>query len=385
MKLNRRFAGRNTADGIYRVQCEGAQRMRLAWDAKGGEMEETLDFAYLPLDQNGCAAFTLSGNRSVPPGATHIRLTAEFEDGHTRTRRFPIPATRRTQPIAPELRLCLMSDLHMTRKPFRLRNAIRMGSAYDAILFAGDITNDGTAEQIEQVKRIIEEEAPHTPVIAVCGNHDWPRMPLPEVYDGVSNYYLFQRWLLERAQRLGLETQEDSSGAFAVRIRNVTIFGLNAVSHFRRFVFHDGRQLDWLENQLSAAGDGYKIVMCHAPLRAHRPAKEREAPYLSRDARLQAIIDGAQNVIFHSGHTHVTLNEMQGCVELDRERGNAYLNDGSICVTTFREHEPLEQEGWLAGAVAELSIAENEIEIAGRTIYGGRRFGRAYYRQERMR
>jgi len=380
MKLSRRFSSRNTADGIYRVQCEGAQRMRLAWDAKDDAMEAYLDFAYLALDENGCGSFALSGNRSVPPGATHIRLTAEYADGRERTRRFLIPESRRTQPIAPALRLCLMSDLHMTKKPFRLRNAIRMGSEYDAILFAGDITNDGTPEQFERVRQIIEEEAPDTPVIAVCGNHDWPHRPLPEVYDGVSNYYLFQRWLLERAQRMGLETQEDGSGAFVVRIKGVPIFGLNAVSNFRRFVFRDGKQLDWLEGQLSAEDDGYKIVMCHAPLRAHRPAKESEAPYLSRDARLQAIIDGAQNVIFHSGHTHVTLNEMHGCIEGDSVRGNVYLNDGSICLTTFREHEPLEPEGWLAGAVAELSIAQDEVEIAGRTIYGGKRFGRAYYR-----
>ncbi|MBR5288347.1 MAG: metallophosphoesterase [Clostridia bacterium] len=380
MKLNRRFAGRNTADGTYRVQCGGAQRMRLAWDAKDGEMEDYLDFACLPMDENGCAEFVLSGEHSVPPGATHIRLTAEFADGHTRTRRFLIPETRRTQPIAPALRLCLMSDLHMTKKPFRLRNAIRMGSAYDAILFAGDITNDGTPEQFERVRQIIEEEAPDTPVIAVCGNHDWPHRPMPEIFDGVSNYYLFQRWLLERAQRMGVEVSEDDSGAFAARIKGVPIFGLNAVSHFRRFIFHDGRQLDWLERQLSAAGDGTKIVMCHAPLRAHRPAKESEAPYLSRDARLQAIINGAKNVVFHSGHTHVTLNEMNGCVEHDHERGHVYLNDGSICVTTFRVHEAIEEEDWLAGAVAELSIAGDEIEIAGRTIYGRKRFGRAYYR-----
>ncbi len=49
MKLNRRFVGRNTADGTYRVQCEGAQRVRLAWDAKDDALEAYLDFAYLPL------------------------------------------------------------------------------------------------------------------------------------------------------------------------------------------------------------------------------------------------------------------------------------------------------------------------------------------------
>jgi len=263
----------------------------------------------------------------------------------------------------------------------RLRNAIRMGSAYDAILFAGDITNDGLPEQFERVKAIIEEEAPDTPVIAVCGNHDFPHKPLPEVFDGVSNYYLFQHWLLERAAGMGAEVCEDDSGAFSVRIGNVPIFGLNAVSHYRRFVFREGKQLDFLERQIAAAGDGYKIVMCHAPLRAHRPIREKkDVPYLSRDARLQEIIDGAKHVIFHSGHTHVTLNESDGCVEFDRARGNVYLNDGSVCVTTFREQEPLAQEAWVAGAVAELSIAQDEVEIAGRTIYSGRRFGRAYYR-----
>lgn len=385
MRFNRRFSRQNTADGVFRVQCEGARRMRISWDAKDCAMDDYLDWAYIPLDGEGCGRFVLEGERTVPPGATHIRLTAEFADGRTRTRRFPIPESRRKQPLEPTVRLCLMSDLHMTKKPFRLINAIRMGSAYDAILFAGDITNDGTAEQFERVREIIEQEAPDTPVIAVCGNHDWPQRPLPQIERGVSDYYRFQRWLLERAARLGVETSEDDSGTFAARIRGVQIFGLNAVSHWRRFVFRDGKQLDWLEKQLAAAGDGYKIVMCHAPLRAHRPAKESEAPYLSRDARLQAIVDSARNVLFHSGHTHVTLNEMRGCVEFDRARGNVYLNDGSICLTTFREQEALVQDGWLAGAIVELNIASEEIEIAGRTIYGGKHFGRAYYRFCRMR
>ena len=380
MKLSRRFSSWDGADGVFRVQCEGAQRVRFSWDGPEGIAQAYADWAYIPLDENGCGEFTLRGDRAVPPGATHICLTSEYADGHARMRRFAIPQSHRTQPIGESLRLCLMSDLHMTRKPWRLRNAIRMGSVYDAILFAGDITNDGLPEQFERVKAIIEEEAPDTPVIVVCGNHDFPPRPLPEAYDGVSNYYLFQHWLLERAARMGVEVHEDASGAFLSRIGDVQIIGLNAVSHWRRFVFHEGRQLDFLERQLSAEWDRYTIVMCHAPLRAHRPAKEGEAPYLSRDSRLQAIIDDAQNVIFHSGHTHVTLNEGAGCVEFDRERGNVYLNDGSICTTTFREQEPLADDAWLAGAVAELSIARNEIEIAGRTIYSARRFGRAYYR-----
>ena len=383
MRLSRRFFGRDGADGIFRVQCEGAQRVRFSWDGSEEIAQVYADWAYIPLNENGCGEFVLRGGRAVPPGMTHIRLTAEYADGHTHTRRFPIPQSHRTQPLGHSLRLCLMSDLHMTRKPSRLENAIRLGSAYDAILIAGDITNDGLPEQFERVKAIIEKEAPNTPVIAVCGNHDFPSRPLPEVDDGVSNYDLFQRWLLERTARMGVEVHEDASGAFSSRIGDVQIIGLNAVSHWRRFVFPEGKQLDYLERQLSAKQDGHTIVMCHAPLRSHRPAKESEAPYLSRDARLQAIIDSAQNVIFHSGHTHVTLNEGNGCVEIDRERGNIYLNDGSICTTVFRMQEPFCETAWLAGAVAELNITRDEIEIAGRTIYNGMRFGRAYYRFRR--
>lgn len=383
MKLWRRFSGHDTADGVFRVQCTGAQRMRFSWDGDD-DARDYSDWAYFPLDMNGCGEFALSGDRAVPPGATHIRLTAEFDDGRTRSCRYPIPESRLTRPISAGLRLCLMSDLHMTRKPMRLRKAICMGSAYDAILFAGDITNDGLPEQFERVKAIIEEEAPDTPVIAVCGNHDFPHKPLPEIFDGVSNYYLFQRWLLERAAGMGVEVSEDDSGAFSARLGDVQIIGLNAVSHYRRFVFHGGKQLDFLERQIAAAGDGYKIVMCHAPLRAHRPIREKkDVPYLSRDARLQEMIDGAKNVIFHSGHTHVTLNEPAGCVEHDRVSGNIYINDGSVCMTTFREQEMLVREEWLAGAVAELNIARDAVEIVGRTIYGGKRFGRAYYRFDR--
>ena len=79
------------------------------------------------------------------------------------------------------MRVIAMSDLHLSKKPWQVRKALKMAADADAILLAGDLVNDGTPEQIELMHQCISELLPEKTVLAVAGNHDYPCNPLPIV------------------------------------------------------------------------------------------------------------------------------------------------------------------------------------------------------------
>ena len=54
------------------------------------------------------------------------------------------------------MRLMVMSDLHLSKKPWQVRCALKMGMDADAVLLVGDLTNDGTPEQMELMQSIVK-------------------------------------------------------------------------------------------------------------------------------------------------------------------------------------------------------------------------------------
>lgn len=76
-------------------------------------------------------------------------------------------------------------------------------------------------------------------------------------------------------------------------------------------------------------------MWCHAPLLAHNPKRSDTKPYLSRDEHLQKIMDAHGNILFISGHTHISMESPVNCVEHDEARNNIYINDGSVRPTTL--------------------------------------------------
>lgn len=258
------------------------------------------------------------------------------------------------------VKIVAMSDLHLSKKPWQVRKAFTMAKNADLVLLAGDLTNDGTPEQMALMHQCIAEVLPDTPVLAVAGNHDYPHQPSPMIREGICDYEALQDWLLNRQPHPYIL---DDSGAWVVRIGEIEIIGLNCVWHWRRFKFKDGAQLKWLEHHLANSDATWHIVLCHAPLLAHNPKRSDTKPYLSRDDHLQRIIDAHKSIIFISGHTHVSMESPTDCVEHDKARNNIYINDGSIRPTTLLTAEGLPEAEPAEGNVVELLIENDRIKI----------------------
>lgn len=380
LTINHRMPG--CADGNYHVKAKGCILVSLHWADENGALPDWQAFAYLPIDPNGTGMYKMEGRRTIPRGATHVLARAVSEDfSSVEEVLVPIPKPTEITAETTVQRYLVMTDLHLSNKPWHVRKALMMGADYDAVLITGDLTNDGTQEQLERFWENLQELLPDTPVFAVTGNHDYPRNPLPCIPEGICEYPHLQQALLARVTAMGIPYYQDNSGAYAAMMGDTAIIGLNAATHWRRFKFPDNTQLEFLEKYLKDSSAKQHLILCHAPLANHRPYKEKgEAPYLSRDKELQRILtESGKPFVFLSGHTHVSMNCRQGCVDWD-DLGNLYLNAGSIRPTTLKPDELLQPESWTEGNVAELLIGENQITVTGISMKTGQRIARGHYR-----
>ena len=381
MGLKIKFTSPCGADGIYRIQAKGYLIAALKWANAQGPLLDWTAFGYAALSPYGDGEFSFKGGRAIPPEATHI--AAELFVPSSKAREVilqPLPQERIAHPMRPNARFAIMSDLHLSAKYGRIRQALRLVKDADCVILPGDLTNDGAPEQFERFRQCTEEELPNVPVLAVAGNHDYPLHPLPMIYEGVESYDLFQNWLRERASRMGVGCVEHACGAYSASLNGIDIVGLNAVSHWRRFVFPHGDQISWLAAHLESQPETRHIVLCHAPLVAHNPGRNLgEAPYLSRDSSLQQVIDASRSVIFLSGHTHISVNDAKGCVEYDGTRDNLYINDSSVAPTSLKSQELLADHEWVDGAILWLGIGEEAMEILSQGLSSGKMIARGYY------
>ena len=158
------------------------------------------------------------------------------------------------------------------------------------------------------------------------------------------------------------------------------MIGLQSVISGRKFLFPEGRQFLWLENHLKTNSNfSWHLILCHAPLLAHNPNRSVGNPYLSKNKLLQESLDHYGQIIFLSGHTHVSPNMLKGNGEFDNVHKNIYLDCGSVVATDTSGDEGLMSLDWNDGCVTELSITENEVEICMSSIKTGIKFPRGYY------
>ena len=384
IKLDISIKTAGLADGIYHVRAKGCIAAVLYWANSKGELPDWTPFAYVPVTPNGEGQFRFTGHRAIPDEATHVLARAIWPD-LTVTEEIlqPLPIRHCQEPHQNAVRFGVITDLHLSGKPWAVRKALRMAGENNAVICTGDMVNDGLPKQFALLRESIEQVFPeNTPVLAVAGNHDYPLLPIPQVADGVCDYPTLQRWLLNRAERTGLSYELDESGAYAVKLYGIDIVGLNVASHRRRLAFQKGGQLSWLERHLETIQASWHVVLCHAPLLDHNPQrlKANMPPYFSRDGQLKQIMETHRSMIFLSGHTHISFNSYHGCVDADPVRNNLYINCGSIRPTTLKSDEALQPKEWTDGNVVRLELSEKQAEIAAISIESGQFISRGYYR-----
>ena len=369
--------------GIYAVRsCKGYLAVSLPWADKRGPLDDWTVFAYVPLDADGNGVFRYTGGRAVPPEATHIYvkgITADFEPAEGFL--LKLPSVESPAESGRQLSFLAMSDLHLAAKAGTVCHALRTAKDYPFLLITGDLTDSGWMQTYRRLKWYIQKEAPDLPIFTVAGNHDYYRMPYPVISEDVWDYASFQEWLRKRNLALGFQWKQDVSGAYVVRMGEVEVIGLSEMTHWRRFISKGGAQIQWLERYLAQSEARRHIIMCHAPLRAHNAKRTKltDEPYLLMDKKLQEILDRHGNILFLSGHTHLSPNILQGCVEHDTEHNNIYIDNGSIHPTDMLGESPAPAE-WKAGVMTEIRMSPDMTEITMRQHWTGKKIARGYYR-----
>lgn len=247
----------------------------------------------------------------------------------------------------------VISDLHLFNKTINLRRALSNLHEVDLLLIVGDIADRADEKQYDIFLNLLDERFRELPIYCVSGNHDNPARD-----DTI--YRQFERKINHEYLYI-----VDECGAFYKCVNEyIDLIGLNPLYHQKQFFFPDkGLQIDFLHKQLAASSCKYHIVLCHPPLIAHNPQRTvGMASYIvaEQDTRLQKVINENKNVIFLSGHTHVSPT-----IEFDKARDNLYINDGSICSTTVKGSETATQQG----NVTLLDISESDISVTIKGIH----------------
>lgn len=368
------------ADGTYTVNESGYNHATLYWADDNGILDNYTAFAVIPLS-DGHGELSYIGNRAIPLQATSIiaRVTDE-NSGNTEEIRAEITHFQKTDLGNRLYRISLLSDLHLSNKTGKIMRALKLASESDCILIAGDSVNDGTAEQLKLFRECVNTAVPNTvPLFSVGGNHDFPIKEEECDFD----YWDLQNIFLERNKNLGFNTGIHESGCWSAENDDIHIFGWKCVAENRNFFFGEKeKQLEFLAEKIEKNKDKkYQIVCSHAPLIAHNPQRKPDGqPYFDNDRKLQNVIDSYNNIIFVSGHTHFSPNDYSGCVNFDEERNNIYINDGSVCPTTYKSGEANIPKEWTDGVVTELAIYDSGVEITSRLLHGNKNISRGYYR-----
>lgn len=253
------------------------------------------------------------------------------------------------------MKIAVLSDLQLYRKPDRLLCALRAAAGTDALLLAGDLADRAQREQYELLLHHLRQELGSLPVYCVSGNHDNPARNDTE-------YRAFEAAIMP-----GNAARHENGAFYALLAPQTDLLGLNPAYHQKQFFFPEkGSQLAFAEERLAASPAQVHLLLCHPPLIAHNPQRTAAMqPYLTaeQDRRLQNLMDAHRRCILLSGHTHCAPT-----VEWDAQRCNLYLNCGSICPTD------LPGAGVQQGNITLLELTEGQIRVQIAGIHTGKLF-----------
>ena len=150
----------------------------------------------------------------------------------------------------------------------------------------GDLTDDGTATQLQQYKTIVDSHSADTPVYAIAGNHEnYGNQPtLFQQYTGKPLYYSFEHG-------------------------NDVFIMVGIISHTEGQLFASG-ELQWLYETLEANRNKRCFLFQHIPPIECCGDATGIYPYTklrnhTESAVFKSLLNHYKNVVFFHGHTHM--------------------------------------------------------------------------------
>ena len=242
--------------------------------------------------------------------------------------------------------IAIVSDLHTTEKGKSRRLLAEAFGAInqcrvDLVISAGDNVNGCQRNEFASLTASLKNHLFDIPFYVALGNHDYfPNNPDDVADENARND--FMNMLLAQNETVN----RYKNGTYSMRFNGIHIIFLDCIQNNRNFKF-DIDQAEWLKNELEKSkNDRFRIIVNHLPLAMHNLGRKRKVKeFMAGNGRLQKIIDGYNNIIYISGHTHNCIDSDYPSAEQD-ELGNIYLNSGSVgntqpCLLDTKRLKPL--------------------------------------------
>lgn len=277
--------------------------------------------------------YSLPENQWIPPEAT--KLVAVSMPEEVIQTEYLLPYQVGESNKKPLIRFGVMSDTHINGKKQKGRQFAFddfYGKELDAVLHAGDITNDGTTEEFMLMQELIERSGSDISFLAVSGNHDDMGTK-----DGKSSFFA---WLHEKNLRNGVITT-GCENLFSTRIQSIHVIGIEQICEKGDLHVLGEDTLEQLDQILTESdGEYLRIVLCHYPVSQYVcGAKENsKRHYIYENKKLFGILEAHGNILYITGHTHNSFDSDYPSIVLG-EHQMVYVNAAS-----FWNAQPCEKE-----------------------------------------
>ena len=305
----------------------------LFWaDEEGTPLPGYSELGKLQYDgENGAMSQWMPDNIAPPKDAVQIVVCGGTDSICWKTRTLasiPVPADAVVSQEV-EYSFAVLSDIHITQSPYyiynrnytrAIRDVIKNMPDIDAIIYPGDITNNGDAGEFSVLQGLLSQFQKQLPdQYLLIGNHDlglnrrdWDQQidKFLEYTDAPNYYYSFE---LNGTTFICLGS-DDATG---------TGDSVSAVM--------GEAQLEWLEARLkqAAAEDPDKpiFVFIHQPL--YDTLVGTSSSIIEGDETLRKILDQYPQTIVISGHSHSALNRYYTVYDGGGE-GASMIHAGSV-------------------------------------------------------
>jgi Icc-related predicted phosphoesterase len=203
------------------------------------------------------------------------------------------------------IRLAAVGDLHLAADSAALwaRSLAPVSDLADCLLLAGDLTHSGTADEAEELARVLQ--GVRIPVVTVLGNHDHHSDAAHVVAD--------------RLERSGIHVLEGSAFTFEVDGARVGVAGTKGFgggfegacgsdfgeAEMKAFIRHSQDLAEGLEKQLARLDTDVRVALLHyAPVPATLQGERLEIyPFLGSHLLAAAVDRAGADLVVH-GHAH---------------------------------------------------------------------------------